>query len=63
MRGMCDREQLLMVLLRVVSVVMPTEVPSRRADCLAGRLAQPLFQVCLADRFVRCILAGNWLVI
>ncbi len=34
-----------MVLLRVVSVVMPTEVLSKRSDSLAGRLAQPLFQV------------------
>ena len=37
-------EQLLMVLLRITSIVIPPQVPSRKEDTLGGRLAPAFFQ-------------------
>jgi len=40
-----NREQLLMILLRITSLVISKIPPKRKDDSLGGKLAQALFQV------------------
>ena len=54
------REQLLKVLLKVVSGVLSTTPPKRKENSLGGRLSQHLFQVGVTSQLQFCLICSQF---